>query len=78
MIVKYVRGADHTKMLAGAVIWIIFDLPLAWLLGPAMVGLLLAIHSKPVGTDYFLVIVVVDYSASRSGPVSLMSTLTGC
>ena len=53
MIGTYIRGADHAKMLAGAVIWLIFDLPLAWLLGPAMVGLLLAIHSKPVGTDYF-------------------------
>ena len=53
MIMKYARGADHAKMFAGAIIWLIFDLPLAWLLGPAMVGLLLAIHSSPVGTDYF-------------------------
>ena len=53
MINKYALMGDHTKMLAGAIVWLIFDLPLAWLLGPATVGLILAIRSKPVGTDYF-------------------------
>ena len=53
MINKYALIGDHTKMLAGAIVWVIFDLPLAWLLGPATVGLILATRSKPVGTDYF-------------------------
>ena len=53
MINKYALMGDHMKMLAGAIAWLIFDLPLAWLLGPATVGLILAIRSKPVGTDYF-------------------------
>ena len=51
-IVKNIRVADHVMMLAGAAAWLFFDLPLAWLLGPAMIGLILAIRSKPVGTDY--------------------------
>ncbi len=53
MINKYALMGDHAKMLAGAIVWLLFDLPLAWLLGPATVGLILAIRSKPVGTDYF-------------------------
>ena len=53
MINKYALIGDHTKMLAGAIVWLIFDLPLAWLLGPAMVGLILAVRSRPIGTDYF-------------------------
>ena len=53
MINKYALIGDHTKMLAGAVVGLIFDLPLAWLLGPATVGLILAVRSRPIGTDYF-------------------------
>ena len=53
MINKYALIGDHTKMLAGAIVWLIFDLPLAWLLGPATVGLILAVRSRPIGTDYF-------------------------
>ena len=53
MINKYALTGDHIKMLAGAIVWLIFELPLAWLLGPATVGLILAIRSKPVGPDYF-------------------------
>ena len=53
MINKYALTGDHIKMLAGAIVWLTFELPLAWLLGPATVGLILAIRSKPVGPDYF-------------------------
>ena len=53
MINKYALIGDHTKMLAGAIVWLIFDLPLAWLLGPATVGLILAVRSRPIGTDHF-------------------------
>ncbi len=40
-------------MLAGAIMWLLFDLPLAWLLGPATIGLMLATRDRPIGTDYF-------------------------
>ncbi len=53
MINTYALIGDHTKMLAGAIVWLIFDLPLAWLLGPATVGLIFAVRSRPIGTDYF-------------------------
>ena len=50
---KYSMISDHAKMLAGASIWLLLDLPLAWLLGPATIGLILATRSQPIGTDYF-------------------------
>ena len=40
-------------MLLGAGLWIILDLPLAWLLGPATIGLLLATQARPIGPDFF-------------------------
>ena len=50
---KYRMVSDHAKMLAGAAVWFLFDLPLAWLLGPAMIGLIMATRDQPIGTDYF-------------------------
>ena len=44
---------DHGKMLFGALVWLILDLPLAWMLGPATIGLLFAIREQPIGSDYF-------------------------
>ena len=50
---RYSMVSDHTKMLVGAALWLLFDLPLAWLLGPATIGLVLATRGQPIGTDYF-------------------------
>src|SRR6056300_1110024 len=50
---KYSMISDHAKMLTGAAMWLLFDLPLAWLLGPATIGLVLATRGQPIGTDYF-------------------------
>ena len=50
---KYRMVSDHAMMLAGAAVWLLFDLPLAWLLGPAMIGLIMATRDQPIGTDYF-------------------------
>ena len=40
-------------MILGALAWLILDLPLAWLLGPATVGLVLATKSLPIRQDLF-------------------------
>lgn len=44
--------SDHAKMLFGAIILLVLDLPLAWLIGPATVGLILATRSQATGTDF--------------------------
>ena len=49
----YSMVSDHAKMLAGTALWLLLDLPLAWLLGPATIGLVLATRGQPIGTDYF-------------------------
>ena len=75
---KYSMISDHAKMLAGASIWLLLDLPLAWLLGPATIGLILATRSQPIGTDYFFGDCGRGLLGVASEPASHMTTLIGC
>ena len=75
---KYRVVSDHAKMLVGAAVWLLFDLPLAWLLGPATIGLVLATRDQPIGTDYFFETSGAASWVSLSVQVSPSSTSTGC
>jgi len=43
----------HLLMGIGALVWWVLDLPLAWMLGPATVGLVFAMRNQPVTRDRF-------------------------